>query len=545
MNGLRDPIRQIPLLFLCAIAVGTLLLSLPFATSEGVRAPFLTALFTATSAVAVTGLIVVGTPTYWSMFGQVAILFMFQIGGFGIMTAATLFGLMVGRGVSLRDRMATQVERNRLETGDAASVLRLVFTVTIVVELAIAFILAIRMSGFHGMPIGEAAWHGIFHSVSAFNNAGFSTHSDNVMGYQTDPFILGPIMFSVVLVSLGFPVMQDIRANHLQWRRWALHTKLTVAGTGVPLRGIYDNMKTAVTTVFVGKERIFNRRFLVMADHYMVEPTACSPAAGWEKGQVENQVQTIRGRFFKPRLRFATLEELNGWLEAECLRWTEMQPHPEQKELTVGQALELERPALQPMLAPLDGFHETQHAVSGTCLISFDRNRYSVAAKAVRRAVQLRAYADRIVVRMGDDIIANHPRFFGRDRTIYDPWHYLPVLVNKPGALRNGAPFQDSDLPPALVRLRRKLGNDDDADRRFVRVLAAVLSDGLEAVESAVREALDIGAVSDEVILNILSRRREPPRTASIITPEDLALTHPPIANCARYDSLRGTHAAA
>jgi len=314
---------------------------------------------------------------------------------------------------------------------------------------------------------------------------------------------------------------------------------------GVPLRGIYDNMKTAVTTVFVGKERIFNRRFLVMADHYMVEPTACSPAAGWEKGQVEHQVQTIRGRFFQPRLRFASLEELNGWLEAECLRWAAMQAHPEQKELTVGQALELERPALQPMLAPFDGFHETQHAVSGTCLISFDRNRYSVAAKAVRRAVQLRAYADRIVVRMGDEVIADHPRFFGRDRTIFDPWHYLPVLVNKPGALRNGAPFQDWDLPPALVRLRRKLGNDDDADRRFVRVLAAVLSDGLEAVESAVREALDIGAVGDEVILNILSRRREPPRAASIITPEDLALTHPPVANCARYDSLRGTHAAA
>ena len=215
------------------------------------------------------------------------------------------------------------------------------------------------------------------------------------------------------------------------------------------------------------------------------------------------------------------------------------------KEMTVAQALELERPALQPMLAPFDGFHETQHAVTGTCLISFDRNRYSVAAKAVRRAVQVRAYADRIVVRMGDEVIADHPRFFGRDRTIYDPWHYLPVLVNKPGALRNGAPFQGWDLPPALARLRRKLGSDDDADRRFVRVLAAVLSDGLDAVEGAVREALDAGAVSDEVILNILSRRREPPRPASIVTSEDLTLMHPPIANCARYDSLRGLHAAA
>jgi transposase len=121
---------------------------------------------------------------------------------------------------------------------------------------------------------------------------------------------------------------------------------------GVPLRGIYDNMKTAVTTVFSGKERVFNRRFLLMAGHYMVEPTACSPAAGWEKGQVEHQVQTIRGRFFQPKLRFASLEELNGWLEAECLRWAATHPHPEQKDLTVAQALEAERPALQPILAP-------------------------------------------------------------------------------------------------------------------------------------------------------------------------------------------------
>jgi hypothetical protein len=126
----------------------------------------------------------------------------------------------------------------------------------------------------------------------------------------------------------------------------------------VPLRGIYDNMKTAVTTVFVGKERVFNRRFLVMADHYMVEPTACSPAAGWEKGQVENQVQTIRGRFFQPRLKFASIEELNGWLEAECLRWAAMHAHPEQKDMTVAQVLEAELPGLQPMLAPFDGFHE-------------------------------------------------------------------------------------------------------------------------------------------------------------------------------------------
>jgi transposase len=192
---------------------------------------------------------------------------------------------------------------------------------------------------------------------------------------------------------------------------------------GVPMRGIYDNMKTAVTTVFTGKERVFNRRFLIMADHDMIEPVACSPAAGWEKGQVEHQVQTVRGRFFQPRLRFASLEELNGWLEAECRRWAELHPHPEHKELTVAQAWDAERSALQPMLAPFDGFHETTHAVTGTCLISFDRNRYSVMAKAARRAVQVRSYADRIDVRCDDEVVAEHQRFFGRDRMFLDPWH--------------------------------------------------------------------------------------------------------------------------
>lgn len=314
---------------------------------------------------------------------------------------------------------------------------------------------------------------------------------------------------------------------------------------GVPGRGIYDNMKTAVTSVFTGKERVFNRRFLIMTDHYMVEPTACSPAAGWEKGQVENQVQTIRGRFFQPRLRFASLDELNGWLEAECQRWAERQAHPEQGELTVAQALEIERSALQPMLGPFDGFNESEHAVTGTCLISFDRNRYSVLSTVARRTVQVRAYADRIVVRCGEEVVAEHPRYFGRNRTIYDPWHYLPVLARKPGALRNGAPFQDWDLPPALARLRRKLGNGDDADRRFVRVLSAVLTDGLEPVEAAVREALATGTASDDLILNILARRREPPRPLTIITSEDSALRHPPIADCARYDQLRTFDAAA
>lgn len=231
MLALRDPIRLIPLLFLGLILTGTVALSLPIATADGSRAPLLSAFFTATSAVAVTGLIVVDTPTFWSPFGQATIMILFQIGGFGIMTAATLFGLMAGRGFGLRDRMATQVERSRLDTGDARSVLKLVFVITVAVEALVALILALRFSAAYHMNAGEAVWHGVFHSISAFNNAGFSSFSDSVMGFQSDAAILVPIMLAVIMTALGFPVMQDVRRHRFKWSHWSLHTKITVAGT--------------------------------------------------------------------------------------------------------------------------------------------------------------------------------------------------------------------------------------------------------------------------------------------------------------------------
>ena len=203
-----------------------------------------------------------------------------------------------------------------------------------------------------------------------------------------------------------------------------------------------------------------------------------------------------------------------------------------------------ERAVLRAYAGRFDGFHASEVTASATCLVSFDRNKYSVMAHAARRAVQIRAYADRIVVRCGEEIVAEHPRSFGRDRTIYDPWHYLPVLARKPGAPRNGAPFLSWDLPPALAKLRRRLGSGDEADRRFVRVLSLVLTDGLDLVEAAVRDALEDGTASDDV-LNILARRREPPRPHDIDTSPALALVHAPVADCARYDLLRGARAAA
>jgi transposase len=161
-------------------------------------------------------------------------------------------------------------------------------------------------------------------------------------------------------------------------------------------RGIYDNMRTAVDAVFVGKERSFNRRFLQMTSHYLVEPTACTPAAGWEKGQVENQVGTVRGRFFTPRLKFRSYEELNAYLLDRCVAFAKAQAHPEQKERSVFEVFEDERPALIPYPGPFDGFHATTVAVSKTCLVRFDNNRYSVMASAIGRPVDVHAYADRM-----------------------------------------------------------------------------------------------------------------------------------------------------
>jgi transposase len=228
-------------------------------------------------------------------------------------------------------------------------------------------------------------------------------------------------------------------------------------------RGIYDNMKTAIDTVFVGKDRAFNRRFLQLCSHHVVEPVACTPAAGWEKGQVEQQVGTLRGRLFTPRLRFASYAELNAWLLDQCVAYARRQPHPEQTDRTVFAVFEAERPALIPYRGPFDGHRTHVASVSKTCLVRFDHNRYSVLARAVGRPVEVAASAERIVIRQDGVVVADHARRFGRGQTVYDPWHYVPVLSRKPGAWRNGAPFKDWQLPAAArpARRRRPAGRHD------------------------------------------------------------------------------------
>jgi transposase len=308
---------------------------------------------------------------------------------------------------------------------------------------------------------------------------------------------------------------------------------------GTCQRGIYDNMKTAVDAIFVGRERAYNRRFLQMCSHYLVEPVACTPASGWEKGQVENQVGLVRERLFTPRVRVKSYDELNALLLDGVIAYAKAHPHPEQSDMTVWQAFEAERAALVPYAGRFDGFHAVTASVSSTCLVRFDNNRYSVAASAIGRPAEVRAYAERVEIRQDGRIVAEHARVFGRNQTVFDPWHYVPVLARKPGALRNGAPFKDWVLPAALDRVRRKLAGSADGDRQMVEILTAVLGDGLPAVEAACAEALREGVHSADVILNILARQREPIAPVTLLTPEGLRLRHEPVADCARYDSLR------
>ncbi len=139
---------------------------------------------------------------------------------------------------------------------------------------------------------------------------------------------------------------------------------------------------------------------------------------------------------------------------------------------------EAERPKLVPYAGRFDGFHAVPASVSKPCLVRFDNNKYSVAAGAVGRPVEVQAYADRIVIRQDGRIGGEHRRSFGRGETVYDPWHYVPVLARKPGALRNGAPFKDWVLPAAMERVRRKLAGADDGNRQMVDILTAVLTTG-------------------------------------------------------------------
>jgi len=324
------------------------------------------------------------------------------------------------------------------------------------------------------------------------------------------------------------------------------HGKAFTYFGGVPKRMVFDNLKTVVDAIFVGKERRFNRRFLTLANHYLFEPVACTPESGWEKGQVENQLGNIREWLFTPLAKFADFAALNAWLATRCGELAG-RSHPEQSSRTIAECFVEEQPLLRPVTTSFDGYVEETKRVSQLCLLRIDRNRYSVPAEWANTVVSIRLTADRVRMVAEGQLIAEHQRRFGRDQLICDPWHYLPVLEKKPGALRHGVPFQSWDLPLSIKVVRDRILKQDKGDRAFVDLLlmARALGDsGLETLEVACDLTLQTGIMNAAIVLNEMRRLTEAAKPKSLTdTPPSLpALTLEPIADCSRYDTLRSAH---
>ena len=317
------------------------------------------------------------------------------------------------------------------------------------------------------------------------------------------------------------------------------HTRSFAALGGIPRRGIYDNMKTAVDKVNKGKGRIVNARFAVMCAHYLFDADFCNVASGWEKGVVEKNVQDSRRRIWleAQNQKFTSFTELNAWLSERCRSiWSEVR-HPEYKECSVAEMLEQERLEMMPMTMPFDGYVENPSRVSSTCLVSVHRNRYSVPCEFAGQMVSTRLYPDRVSVVANDSIVTSHERWTERGDVRYDWQHYIPLIQRKPGALRNGAPF--ADMPAALMQLKLGLMRHAGGDKIMAQVLATVPTAGLDAVLVAVELVIETGVLSAEHILNVLARLNSKPVPECVET--SLELKEAPLANTSRYDSLRGT----
>ena len=312
---------------------------------------------------------------------------------------------------------------------------------------------------------------------------------------------------------------------------------------GVARRGIYDNMRTAVDRVGRGKNRQVNARFTAMVSHYLFDAEFCNPASGWEKGQVEKNVRDARHRLWQPMPNCADLEELNAWLERRCKELWEQIPHGVLPG-TVADVWTDEVANLMPTPRQFDGFVEHTKRVTPICLIHLERNRYSVPASFANRPVSVRVYPTRIVVAAEGQILCEHERVINRSndqpgRTIYDWRHYLAVIQRKPGALRNGAPFQE--LPEAFKRLQRHLLKHPGGDREMVEILALVLQHDEQAVLCAVEMALTDNVPTKTHVLNLLHRLVDdkPVTAPTVDAPKALVLSKEPRADVERYDTLR------
>lgn len=228
---LLHPVRSVPLAFLAVIILGAGVLMLPASRTGTEGDTAITAFFTAVSAVCVTGLITVDTGTYWTPFGQGVILGLIQVGGFGIMTLATLLALLVRKNIGLRGQLVAQSETHTLNFGDVRHVLFRVARIMAVLEGATAVLLTVRFWIAYDSNPATAIWHGVFHAISAFNNAGFALYGDSMIGFAEDPWITLPVCAAVIAGGLGFPVLIQLFKRDTKASNWNIHMRLTIYGT--------------------------------------------------------------------------------------------------------------------------------------------------------------------------------------------------------------------------------------------------------------------------------------------------------------------------
>ncbi|MDX8051025.1 potassium transporter TrkG [Lentzea sp. BCCO 10_0798] len=226
ITGWRHPARLVVLAFLAATAAATALLMLPVSAESGQATGFMDALFTAASGISGTGLAVVDTGSHWSVFGEVLLLVLWQVGGFGIMTLASVLALLISHRLNLQMQLTVKTETNTLNLGQVRRVVAGVVTISLVVEAIGAVVLALRFWLGYGEPFGRALYSGVFHSISAFNSVGLSLYPDNLVRYATDPWVCLPIVALAVTGGLGFPVLFEFLRRGR--KRWSLHTKITV-----------------------------------------------------------------------------------------------------------------------------------------------------------------------------------------------------------------------------------------------------------------------------------------------------------------------------
>src|SRR6476646_449856 len=246
-----SPARLAVSAFAVVVLIFTALLSLPVSSAAGQATPLHQALFTAVSAVCVTGLTVASTAVHWSFFGPLVILVGMFVGGLGTLTLASLLALMVSKKLGVRGKRIAQEAMNAGRLGEVGTLLRIVIVTSVVIEGALAVALIPRFL-LLGESFPQALWHGVFYAISSFNNAGFTPHSDGIVPYETDLWILVPLMLGVFLGSLGFPVVMVLHQNGLRWKKWNLHTKLTIQVSFILLAGgallwgflEWDNLRT-------------------------------------------------------------------------------------------------------------------------------------------------------------------------------------------------------------------------------------------------------------------------------------------------------------